>query len=51
MYNFLTNLISIYPQINKFNIKLQHLTNLPVFNTIYMGKESGKYIYKRTLNP
>ena len=35
---------------NELNIKLQNITNLPVFYTIYTRKESVNYKYKQTFN-
>ena len=46
--NFLVNeplvtKFNFYSLPNELNIKLQNITNLPVFNRIYMRKESGNY--------
>ena len=44
------NLLSIPPQMNQLNIKLQNLPNLPMFNIIYSRKESVNYKCKLTFN-
>ena len=50
MHHLQRNVISIELQINSLNTKLQNITNLPMFNTIYIRKESGNYKCKCTFN-